>query len=253
MTEAEWRACDDPEPMLAFVRGWAGRRKLRLFEAACGGQVWTLLEDGASERAVEVTLLDADGLANPETLRQAARAANDAWARLCNLSDSDDPTAPLLAANVAYLLLATPAERERWSMRRGATPHALAAEALAADARDRIRHAERPVSHATAEPQAYRHALAAARRAQADFLRDLFGNPFRLMCFDPAWISWGGGVIPNLAQAVYDEQAFGRLPVLADALADAGCDNAELIAHCRGPGPHVRGCWAVDLILSKDR
>jgi hypothetical protein len=51
-----------------------------------------------------------------------------------------------------------------------------------------------------------------------------------------------------LARAVYDERAFDRLPILADALEEAGCDSAELLAHCRNSGPHVRGCWAVDAV-----
>jgi hypothetical protein len=54
-----------------------------------------------------------------------------------------------------------------------------------------------------------------------------------------------------LAQAIYDDRAFDRLPILADALEEAGCDTADILAHCRGPGPHVRGCWVVDLILGK--
>ena len=54
------------------------------------------------------------------------------------------------------------------------------------------------------------------------------------------------------AQAIYDEPAFDRLPILADAVTDAGCDNADILTHCRGDGRHVRGCWVVDLLLGKD-
>jgi hypothetical protein len=82
-------------------------------------------------------------------------------------------------------------------------------------------------------------------------LRDIFGNPFRPVPADPNWLSWNDGTIPELAQAVYDDRAFDRLPVLADALEEAGCVNADMLAHCRGPGPHVRGCWVVDLLLGK--
>jgi hypothetical protein len=64
-------------------------------------------------------------------------------------------------------------------------------------------------------------------------------------------LTWNDGTVRRLAEAIYEERAFGRLPILADALLDAGCDNEELIAHCRSEGPHVRGCWAVDLILGK--
>jgi hypothetical protein len=59
-------------------------------------------------------------------------------------------------------------------------------------------------------------------------------------------------MVVRLAQGIYEDRAFDRLPVLADALEEAGCDNAEILSHCRGPGPHVRGCWAVDLSLGKE-
>jgi hypothetical protein len=81
-------------------------------------------------------------------------------------------------------------------------------------------------------------------------VRDIFGNPFRPITLDPSWLT---ATVTSLAQAIYEERAFDRLPVLADALEDAGCANAEILSHCRQPGEHVRGCWVVDLILSKDR
>jgi hypothetical protein len=66
---------------------------------------------------------------------------------------------------------------------------------------------------------------------------------------DPAWLAWNGGTVRTLARAVHDDNAFERLPVLADALEDAGCSDADLLGHLREPGPHVRGCWAVGLLL----
>jgi hypothetical protein len=81
---------------------------------------------------------------------------------------------------------------------------------------------------------------------------DIFGNPFRpLPQVGPAWLTWGGGTVPKLARFIYEGRAFDRLPVLADALEEAGCDAAELLDHLRGPGPHVRGCWALDLLPGK--
>ncbi len=75
---------------------------------------------------------------------------------------------------------------------------------------------------------------------------------FRPINLKPAWLTWNGGIIAKLAQSIYDERAFDRLPVLADALEEAGCTNADMLSHCRGPGPHVRGCWVVDLLLGKE-
>ena len=78
--------------------------------------------------------------------------------------------------------------------------------------------------------------------------RDIFGNPFRPAALDPSWLT---STVVTLARGIYEERAFDRMPILADALQDAGCDNEDVLNHCRGPGPHVRGCWVVDLVLGK--
>ena len=83
-------------------------------------------------------------------------------------------------------------------------------------------------------------------------LRDIFGNPFRPPPPLPAVVlAWNDGTVPRIAEGIYAERAFDPLPILSDALIDAGCEDEALLAHCREPGPHVRGCWAVDLILGK--
>jgi hypothetical protein len=83
-------------------------------------------------------------------------------------------------------------------------------------------------------------------------LRCIFGNPFRPISINPAWLTWHDGLLVSLAQRMYDSRDFSDMPVLADALEEAGCDNADLLAHCRQTGEHVRGCWVVDLILGKE-
>jgi hypothetical protein len=88
--------------------------------------------------------------------------------------------------------------------------------------------------------------------AQADFLRDVFGNPFRTAEVNPAWLVWNGGMVRSMAQVIYDERAFEQMPILADALEEAGCNDAEILQHCRMPGVHVRGCWVVDLLLGRE-
>src|SRR5262249_19732568 len=83
----------------------------------------------------------------------------------------------------------------------------------------------------------------------AALVRDLIGNPFRPPnALNPAWRTPD---VLGLARSAYYERAFDRLPILGDALEDAGCTDAVILDHCRGPGPHVRGCWVVDLILGK--
>ncbi|OWK45371.1 hypothetical protein FRUB_01702 [Fimbriiglobus ruber] len=80
-------------------------------------------------------------------------------------------------------------------------------------------------------------------------LRDIFGNPFRPPSVDPAWLT---STVLALARQMYDARDFALIPILADALQDAGCDSDDILAHCRGDGPHVRGCWVVDLLLGKE-
>jgi hypothetical protein len=99
----------------------------------------------------------------------------------------------------------------------------------------------------------------AGEAEQVQLLRCIFGPlPFRPVPLDPALLTWHDGTIPALAQAIYDNRQLpsGHLDtilmaILADALEDAGCDDNDIIGHCRGPGPHVRGCWVIDLLLGK--
>jgi hypothetical protein len=83
----------------------------------------------------------------------------------------------------------------------------------------------------------------------ATILREVFGNPFRPIIIDPRWLS---STVVDISRAIYDERAFDKMPILADALMDAGCDSEEILNHCRCAGPHVRGCWVVDLLLGKE-
>ena len=84
--------------------------------------------------------------------------------------------------------------------------------------------------------------------ALSGLLRDIFGNPFRPVTFAPAWRT---DTAVLLARQMYDAREFSAMPILADALQDAGCDNADVLNHCRSGEPHVRGCWVVDLVLGK--
>jgi hypothetical protein len=83
-------------------------------------------------------------------------------------------------------------------------------------------------------------------------LRDIFGNPFRPVSIDPAWLQWHGGTVVRLAAAIYDERRFEDMPILADALEEAGCADGHLLDHCRLPGEHARGCWLLDHLLGKE-
>jgi hypothetical protein len=101
-------------------------------------------------------------------------------------------------------------------------------------------------------------ALAHNYPASCSLLRDIAGNHFQQVAPDPAWLSWNGNTVVTLAQAAYEERQLptgvldgARLAILADALEEAGCTDVAILNHCRGPGPHVRGCWVLDLLLGK--
>jgi hypothetical protein len=115
-----------------------------------------------------------------------------------------------------------------------------------------IKLAQSSIPQFAARENRIKHIEAAERetwKAQVRLLRDIFGNPFCTIAFSPGWRT---DTALTLARQMYDSRDFSALPILADALQDAGCDNADILDHCRGPGPHVRGCWCVDLVLGKE-
>jgi hypothetical protein len=91
----------------------------------------------------------------------------------------------------------------------------------------------------------------AGREAERRLLHEILGNPFRPVKLSPGWLAGNGRCVPLLAQAIYDERRFQDLPILGDALEDAGCTEKAIFSHCRQPGEHVRGCWVLDLLLGK--
>ncbi len=236
MTEAKWLAATDPRPMLEFLRSKTSGRKLRLFAAAACRLLARpiLLPDG--ERAVDVAERFADGAANAHELAVAQRrvrldTSHFGRFALVQATHYDAQDAALSAA----LELADDAGRR-------AVADALAA-APNCDPDVRVPDAAQAVAFALL----------------AGLLREVIGNPFAALLIAPAWLAWQGGDMRKLALAVYNQRHLPsgeldlfRLRVLADALEDAGCADAELLLHLRGPGPHVRGCWALDLILSRE-
>jgi hypothetical protein len=224
MIEAEWLASADPEAMLPFLDGKASDRKLRLFACACCRRVWHLLTDAQSRHAIEVAERYADGRAGVKDLAGAKMLAAGAASRTDR------------AAWAAYWTTSPRAAGSVWNASTAAVEAAARAAARAAD---------------TDRDAAWRSAHSASAREQAHLLRDLFGALFRPAALDPAWLAWHGGTVARIARTIYDERRFGDLPILADALEEAGCSSGAILGHCRGPGDHVRGCWVVDLVLGK--
>jgi hypothetical protein len=209
----------------------AGKRRLRLFGCACVRRVWEWLTDERSRYAVEVSERFADGEAGRDGLARAEEAATTALNRIRSHYPRDPDGAPLRPRHVREAAQAAVHVASRHTQ--------TAAEACFNVWRAEM--AARPTRPTLQE-------RSEEMRPLCDFLRDVFGNPFRPPRLRPAWLAWNDRTIPILAQSIYAERAYDRLPILADALEDAGCAQGELLLHLRGPGPHVRGCWAVDLL-----
>jgi hypothetical protein len=224
VTEQEWLDCTDPTEMM-YVSGEQGRlteRRDRHFSCACCRRIWHLLPDEASRTAIRVAEQYLDGLVSVELLDTASRAA-----------EIHGGSAALAAASAAF-------------PRRELGNNGIDVADYAANA---VVYAD---PHVFSEQAERDRAGRAERSAQAGLLRDIIGNPFRpAPRVDPTVLAWNAGTVVKLAQTIYDERRFTDLPILADALEEAGCTNADILDHCRGPGPHVRGCWVVDAILAK--
>lgn len=128
-----------------------------------------------------------------------------------------------------------------------------AAELTAFNRKTRIRQGSQWLALTTNPPATLRLIVRSTGDELAPHLpplfRDVFGNPFRPVELDPSWLT---STVVALAEGIYAEKAFDRMPILADALQDAGCDSDALLNHCRDPlAAHVRGCWAVDLLTGR--
>jgi hypothetical protein len=212
MTEAEWLTCEEPAPMLSQLRGIASTRKLRLFACLCCRRVWHLLEV-RGRHAVEMAEGLADQLIGDGVRIEAEIAANRAYFE----SSGDERPRAARAA-----LLAVGSQLNPTQIALLTTTYDIDSTTL------QLRQEQ--------------------QKEQSQYLLELFGNPYHGLSLDPDWLT---STVILLATSIYVEQAFDRMPILADALEDAGCDDADILAHCRGPGPHVRGCWVVDAILGK--
>jgi hypothetical protein len=241
MTEEQWLACTDPKPMLEFLRGKASDRQLRLFACACCRRVWHSIPP-YDRRTVEVAEAFADGLATMEELTDSCQVSES---RPGSLDEGNfDPAG----------------EGEEYDPYCVPWPSS-ATSACALDAEDAAGDASywsARLAGWTRPDEVYRDEV----KAQAQLLRDVIGSPFRPVPPKRGvkrWkeqlrslLAWNHGTVPRIAQAIYDERSFDRMPILADALEDAGCTDRAMLDHCRQPVKHVRGCWVVDLLLGKE-
>jgi hypothetical protein len=222
MNEQGWLGGTDRNRLLDFILPQASLRQRLLLACACLRRVWPLLDD-LCRRYVATLERWAD--------REAGLPLAEQWA--------ETRATPGLAAS------GDRAEAARLACALLDVESMTAGEEKARDLVVRAAHLEVALElELGVDDQA-------ASRRQAGLLRELFGNPFRPSRLDPAWRRGHDSVAERLARAIYAERRFDELPVLADALEDAGCADRAILAHCRGPGEHVLGCWVVDLLLGK--
>ena len=233
MTEDEWLTGSfsaktiPSDRMLELLRNQPGLgRKRRLLAVACCNRVMKWMPDECLP-AVAVAERLAEGPVDEEERWAVYNAAGDAKDVQITLPQS-------WAGYCAYRAAGRPTDYER--------PTSFQEDYAAL------------VAQTAAQPAAWVNrkwdnaVLVMERRAIADLIRDIFGNPFRPVAINEVWLT---PAVVRLAQSIYDERAFDRLRFLADTLENAGCEESVILDHCRQPGPHVRGCWVVDLVLGR--
>lgn len=251
MTEEEWLAHKDPLPLLEFAASQMSDRRSRLYLCACcarmlegfahGRLVFRNQEWGLQQlwKTLETVEQFVDGLCGSMALESARGWALDAeytpgYIDYGGETGLDREIQVVSEAAAAGLL----------------SPRSVSfvcGQALAALERYRDDLDYQPPGAAPKKP------LAEHERDMASWLRDVVGNPFRPAQVDPAWLLLGDGLVGKMAENIYASGSFHELAILADALEDAGCTNSDILEHCRGPGPHIRGCWVLDLFIEAPR
>jgi hypothetical protein len=256
MTEQQWLDCTDPTPMLEFLRdsGKLSDRKARLFAVACCRRIWKHFKDERSRRMVAVAESFADGAADLHTLQSSFEDAADAQEAI-HLEGGG-----AVEQATAEAVLGLRPELQTGQVLEGTEEAAGAV--VACEALERL--PKTPDEHWSVRERehdaAFNKGIAVEHLAQAALLRDLFGPLlFRSVAVERSWLTWNGGIVVRLAQAAYENRRLpegvldeAALAVLADALEEAGCHDEDVLQHLREQGRvHVRGCWALDLILGK--
>jgi hypothetical protein len=239
LTRAEWEESDDPDGMLLAQGLNRHSRKIRLFLVAHCRHIWDRLSDPSRE-TVAVAERFAEGKTNQHELAAACHRAQGVW----------------LSCDAYNRELASKLEDTLETVWEGANPDSLLAireqfnsVALQTAAASLAVEVARP-DYKTWAPQFPATLPESDRLWASQLIRELFGNPFHPITFDPKWRT---DTVALLAEGMYESRDFSAMPILADALQDAGCDNDEILHHCRNPKQvHVRGCWLVDRVLGNE-
>lgn len=237
MTEAEWLKRGIPILHFEADRGWPSPRKQRLFAVACCLRIQHLIPEGRWRDCLS-----------------AAEQYADRRVRRTELIDArpSEGTIHTHGATYANSLRRFSEGAVWWTCETKVRKYA---GQVATNAACAVAYAALPPDEPYVPPATSRHqrqwsdAEKAEVSAQIGLLYEICGNPWHPVEFAPEWIT---SAVMALASQMYESRDFSPMPILADALQDAGCDDADVLEHCRGAGPHARGCWVVDLILGKE-
>jgi hypothetical protein len=227
MTENEWNTTTDLWDMLKHVQPHCGERKLRLLAVACCRVLDSLLIDTEVREALEAAEQYADGRIEDTVLAAWSPRVKAACERLSQYLLDPQFMAYNLVEDTTHV------GQDAHTLT-GVPGHVTQAVACRSD-------------HFWATP-GWEEVQQQAAKQLHPLVTDVIGNPFWPTVLNPAWLT---PTVTALATGIYADKAFDRMPILADALEEAGCDNADVLTHCRGSGPHVRGCWVVDQVLGK--
>lgn len=242
MTEQEWLESTDPDPMLVYLerQHQASDRKLRLFVVACCRRIWPHFVSPLSRRVVELIEEVADKHASEMELEEAGEKA-----RQYAEDEGRYETEAIAAAaySAANAIASYPTEKQIY----------VASTASQCVQTTAFWAAWEEIEASEASPEEADRVGKNAKQLEgshhAALLREIFGNVVVPARFESAWTT---PQALGMAQFIYDDLKFEDMAILADALEEAGCDNVDVLEHCRDEVPHVRGCWVVDLILGKE-
>jgi hypothetical protein len=216
MSQDDWTVAEEPVALLKMVEPIASDRKMRMLACGCCRLIWDDLSLEPVRAVVEMSEKYADGLVSADDLNESHNRAVITFVNTLH--------------EQVRLLTEDPAEFTRFQK--------------AARVNDCCH-----VGKLSSEKVSDLLSAQGVKERGSELLREIFGNPFRPVSFDPAWRT---STAVALAQQMYDGRDFSLMPIPGDALQDAGCEHADILDHCRSAGPHVRGCWVVDLVLGKE-
>jgi hypothetical protein len=250
MIESEWKLCKDPRQMLDWLRNSdkLTERKARLFAIAFCRCLWPRLTDEREQprKALEVAERYVEGAATEAELRQAHNAYH---AEVYMLREAKSWWGQRV---LEFLHKTFPSDHWAYDF----PPTSFDFAILGSVSRKAIKGVNVLAREVARLPDEFRgnRDLAIPENASelCHVFRDIFGNPFHPVAFDWTLLRWNDGLLGKLAQRIYDEKAWDLLPVLADALEEAGYTDQDALGHLRGPELHFRGCHVIDLLLNRE-